>query len=90
MTTATVQTTQVYQVFIRATPEAIWEAITDPEFTQRYFYGMRIEVTPERRRTLRRTTRTIAPKTAASVSGEGWMRVISGLKTLMETGEPLA
>jgi len=30
-----------------------------------------------------------APKTAASVSGPGWTRVLSGLKTLLETGEPL-
>jgi uncharacterized protein YndB with AHSA1/START domain len=30
-----------------------------------------------------------APKTAASVSG-GWMVVLSGLKTLLETGEPMA
>lgn len=30
-----------------------------------------------------------APKTAASVSGPGWMRVLSGLKALLETGEPL-
>ena len=30
-----------------------------------------------------------APKTAASVAG-GWMRVLSGLKTLLETGKPLA
>ena len=31
-----------------------------------------------------------APKTAASVAGPGWMRVLSGLKTLLETGEPLS
>ena len=31
-----------------------------------------------------------APKTAASVSGPGWMHVLSGLKTLLETGQPLA
>jgi hypothetical protein len=30
-----------------------------------------------------------APKTAQSVSGAGWMRVLSGLKTLLETGEPM-
>ena len=148
MTTMTATTTQVYQVFIRATPEAIWDAITKPEFTQHYFYGMRIEVTPERRRTFApneedafgddpileydpprklvhgwrakwnpelaaeeesRVTWEIeprgdgvtlltlvhdrlegAPKTAAGVSGEGWMRVISGLKTFVETGTPLA
>jgi hypothetical protein len=30
-----------------------------------------------------------SPKTAESVSGEGWMMVLSGLKTLLETGKPL-
>ena len=30
-----------------------------------------------------------APKTAAGVEGEGWMHVLSGLKTLLETGESL-
>ena len=39
MTTMTAQATQVYQLFIKATPEAIWDAITKPEFTARYFYG---------------------------------------------------
>jgi uncharacterized protein YndB with AHSA1/START domain len=145
MTTMTAQTTQVYQVFIKATPEQIWEAITTPEFTERYFYGARIENTPERhysvgpdgrvygdsptfefdppRRLVHgwrslydpelgeeepsRVTWEIepqegfckltvthdqlegAPKTAESVSGEGWMMVLSGLKTLLETGRPL-
>ena len=147
MTTMTAQTTQIYQVFIKATPEAIWEAITNPEFTTKYFYGARIEVTPDWRRTYSpdggddwgegavteydpprrlvhewrsrwneelaaeepsRVTWDIepqenglalltvthdrlegAPKTAASVSGAGWMMVLSGLKTLLETGEPL-
>ena len=147
MTTMTAQTTQVYQVFIKATPEAIWEAITKPEFTQKYFYGARIENTAEWHRSLgpdgsiwgdsptfefepprrlvhgwrslydpelaeeepSRVTWEIepqeagysmltvvhdqlegAPKTAESVSGAGWMMVLSGLKTLLETGEPLA
>jgi uncharacterized protein YndB with AHSA1/START domain len=30
-----------------------------------------------------------APKTAAGVSGAGWTGVISALKTLLETGQPL-
>src|SRR5205814_5014912 len=51
-TTTEIQTTQVYQVFIKATPEAIWEAITKPEFTQKYFYGARIENTAERHHSL--------------------------------------
>ncbi|GAA4498232.1 hypothetical protein GCM10023191_043080 [Actinoallomurus oryzae] len=140
-------TTQVYQVFIKATPERIWEAITNPEFTAKYFHGARITMTdgryvahgpngelwgddeviewdPPRRlvhgwRSLydeemakEETSRVTweiepqddgtclltavhdrlegAPKTARSVSGPGWMRVLSGLKTLLETGESLA
>ena len=145
---ATASTYQVYQVFIRATPEAIWEAITDPRFTERYFYGTRMEVTAERRRVFSPEDPTMtgddpvfeydpprrlvhgwrskwnpemaaeepsrvtweieprddgtclltlvhdqlegAPKTAEGVAGPGWMFVLSGLKTLLETGEPLA
>ena len=147
MTTMTAQTTQVYQVFIKAAPEAIWDAITKPEFTQNYFYGARIENTAERhlahgpdgsvwgdsptfefdppRRLVHgwrslydpeladeeesRVTWEIepqeggyckltvthaqlegAPKTAESVFGAGWMMVLSGLKTLLETGQPLS
>jgi uncharacterized protein YndB with AHSA1/START domain len=148
MTTITeIQTTQVYRVFIKATPEAIWEAITNPDFTAKYFYGARIELANGRRishgpdgslwgdeaiieedppRKLvhqwrsqydaelaqeepSRVTWEVepgedgvsllavvhdqlegAPKTAAGVAGVGWMRVLSGLKTLVETGKPLA
>jgi uncharacterized protein YndB with AHSA1/START domain len=46
MTTATkpeVTTTQVYRVYIRATPEAVWEAITTPEWSRRYGYGGTVE-----------------------------------------------
>ena len=143
MTTLTAQTTQVYNVFIRATPEQIWDAITKSEFTQQYFYGARIDVRDDRRfsaigelawddevlesdppRKLVHTWRSLydaelsqeedsrvtwqidpaqgglskltlihdrlegAPKTAAHVAG-GWMWVLSGMKTLLETGEPL-
>jgi uncharacterized protein YndB with AHSA1/START domain len=37
-TTETAVTTQVHRVYINATPEAIWEAITSPEWTARYGY----------------------------------------------------
>ena len=151
MTTMTATATQVYQVFIKATPEAIWDAITKPEFTQRYFHGSRADyelrpggalrsyagdsdtllvdgefVEVDAPRKLVHTWRALydpdlaaeepsrvtweiepqdggfskltvvhdrlegAPKTAESVSGEGWMMVLSGMKTLLETGEPLA
>ena len=38
MTTDTMVTTQVYRVYIKASPQAIWDAITKPEWTQRYGY----------------------------------------------------
>ncbi|WP_405657846.1 SRPBCC family protein [Streptomyces sp. NBC_00079] len=139
-------TTQVYQVFIKAEPEKIWQAITTPDLSARYFYGARIEAGPERyishgpdgstwgdgpvfefdppRRLVHewhsgydpdlaaeQPSRVIweiepqdggyckltvthdkldgAPKTAESVSGPGWMFVLSSLKTLMETGTSL-
>lgn len=158
------KTVQVYRVYIRATPEAIWEAITTPGWTVRYGYaplveyelraggafrahaneGMKafpgipdvisdgevIEADPPRR--LVQTWRmTMSPQLAAEgythltweiesvrggvsrltvthdVSGAplwasvlggeresegaggGWSEILSGLKTLLETGEPL-
>jgi uncharacterized protein YndB with AHSA1/START domain len=36
-------TTQVYAVWIKATPEQIWDAITTPEWSERYGYGGRNE-----------------------------------------------
>jgi uncharacterized protein YndB with AHSA1/START domain len=144
MTTMTAQTTQVYSVFILATPEQIWDAITKSDFTQQYFYGASVDVRDGRRfcsigdtdwdeevieadppRKLvhgwvsaydpdlaaeaeSRVTWEIepqdggvtkltvvhdqlegAPKTAENVAG-GWMYILSGLKTLLETGKPLA
>jgi uncharacterized protein YndB with AHSA1/START domain len=41
--TPTRVTTQVYRVYIKATPQAIWDAITKPEWTERYGYGGRGE-----------------------------------------------
>ena len=50
MTTMTeIQTTQVYQVFILATPEQIWEAITNSDFTRQYFYASEVEFANGRR-----------------------------------------
>ena len=147
-----VETTQVYQLFINASPERVWEAITNPELIARYFYGATLEAPleagvrwrawspdgtslwndadaeifeadPPRRLvhgwkslyepdlaseaesritweiepqeggysklTVVHDRLDASPKTAASVSGAGWMMVLSGLKTLVETGEPI-
>jgi uncharacterized protein YndB with AHSA1/START domain len=160
-TTETNAITQVYEVFIKATPQAIWDAITQPEWTERYGYhatseydlrpggsyrgkasvalqamgmpavvvdGEVIEADPPRKLVhswrflwseeiaaegptrvtfeiapfggdVTRLTVTHvlenAPETAAQLAGEiegaggGWSYVLSDLKTLLETGEPL-
>ena len=139
-------TTQVYCVFIRATADEIWAAITQPEFTSQYFYRVHVGITPESRTstgpggedwgadavdefdpprrlvhgwkstydeeladepasrvtweieprggglclvTLTHDRLEASPKTAADVSGEGWMYVLSSMKTLLETGAAL-
>jgi len=35
----------VYQIFIKAEPGAVWTAITDPDFTRRYFHRTAFETT---------------------------------------------
>lgn len=38
---------QLYEVYINASPEKVWQAITRPEFTSRYFYGSQVDSTFE-------------------------------------------
>jgi uncharacterized protein YndB with AHSA1/START domain len=40
--TATDRPSFVYVTYIRATPEAVWQALTDPDFTERYWGGTRV------------------------------------------------
>lgn len=43
MTATQTTATQIYRVYIRATPQAVWDAITQTEWTERYGYGGRTE-----------------------------------------------
>jgi uncharacterized protein YndB with AHSA1/START domain len=142
--------TQIYRIFIRATPEQVWAGITDPAFIAQYFHGSRVtnehraggqwlstspdgqdvwndgevlECDPPKRLvhtwtsmynpetakeppsrvtweiepqdngtcllTLTHDRLERSPLTAVGVSGSGWMHVVSGLKTLLETGQPM-
>ncbi|MGH3509540.1 MAG: SRPBCC family protein [Nocardioidaceae bacterium] len=38
-TEADTRTTQIYRVYIKTTPQAIWDALTKPEWTDRYGFG---------------------------------------------------
>ena len=42
-THAPATTTHVLRVYIKATPEAIWDAITKPEWTARYGYAAKVD-----------------------------------------------
>jgi uncharacterized protein YndB with AHSA1/START domain len=37
------KSTFVYVAYIRTTPEKLWSALTDPEFTRQYWFGMHCE-----------------------------------------------
>ena len=43
MTMTQTKTTQVYEVYIKASAQKVWDAITDPEWTQKYAYKGRQE-----------------------------------------------
>lgn len=36
----------IYVSYIASTPEKIWQALTSPEFTEKYFFGRTIELEP--------------------------------------------
>lgn len=140
----------VYQIYIKADPGRVWQAITDPDFTVRYFYRTAIEsslepgsgyryvlpdgepastgnvevVEPGRRLVLtwqplydaelaaeppgrvewllspanddatvtrvrvRHYDLGLSPRTSANVA-DGWVAILDGMKTLLETGEAL-
>jgi uncharacterized protein YndB with AHSA1/START domain len=46
-TAATAATTQVYQLYIRADQERVWDAITNPAVVSKFFHGAQVESTYE-------------------------------------------
>ena len=69
-----------------------WRALYDPETASEPFSRVTWEIEPQEggvtKLTVVHDQLEAAPKTAESVAG-GWSYVLSGLKTLLETGEPL-
>jgi len=45
--TEPVTATQVYQLYIKATQEKVWDAITNPEMVAKFFHGAQVESTYE-------------------------------------------
>ncbi len=137
----------VFQVYIRTTPERLWQALTDGEVTKQYFFGSTVESSwkvgePFRNVNAdgtvmlegtileidkpRRLVTTFVPKYEGSDGSDpgwkltweitplgdacqlslihdglvkasaeergtfvGWSKILSSLKTLLETGQPL-
>jgi len=46
-TTEAATATQVYQLYIKASQEQVWDAITNPEIVAKFFHGARVESTYE-------------------------------------------
>lgn len=71
-----------------------WKSLYDPELAAEETSRVSWDIVPEQdgvcRLTLTHDRLEAAPKTAQSVSGPGWMYVLSGLKTLVETGTSMA
>jgi len=47
VTTTAAPAIQTYHLFIRATPEQIWDAVTQPEHSAAYLFGALVETTGE-------------------------------------------
>jgi uncharacterized protein YndB with AHSA1/START domain/DNA-binding transcriptional ArsR family regulator len=145
MTTSSAPPKHVYEIYIQAPPERVWQAITDPDLSRQYYYrtgvysdwkagspfrysagegepdsivGEIVEIDPPRRLVHSfsfpsapddapsRVTWTLEPRGSATLltlvhdefDGEtstyrsvehGWVPILSGLKTLLETGKPI-
>ena len=69
-TDTAITTTQVYRVYIKATADAIWTAITDPEWTNRYGYTRLHALRPEARAA--RSSSPRAPEFKAEAEAAGY------------------
>lgn len=64
-TTDSAEPDHIYQAIINVSPSAVWNAITDGDVTERYFYGTRVECTWEQGAEIRYTHRD------GQIAGEG-------------------
>ena len=75
----------VYATFIRTTPEKLWEALTSGDFSEKYWFGFRIEV--EQRAGGR--VRILPPKEFEQVGDHaGQVLVCEPLRKLVYTWNP--
>jgi uncharacterized protein YndB with AHSA1/START domain len=56
----------IYVTYIASTPAKVWQALTDPAFTRKYFFGFAVEVEPK----IGGAFRLLAPDGRVHVRGE--------------------
>src|SRR4051794_33415767 len=37
------ETSRTYEVYVAATPDSVWHAFTDPDKTEKYYFGTRVQ-----------------------------------------------
>ena len=72
-----------YEIYIRATPEQVWEALLDPEFTRQYFHGTAFDRPPVQGEPFRTSL------TDGSPAVDGIVEVLEPPRTLVHTWHTL-
>ena len=72
-----------YEIYIRATPEQVWEALLDPAFTRQYFHGTAFDRPPVQGEPFR----TSLPDGSPAV--DGTVEVLDAPRTLVHTWHTL-
>ncbi|MCY1063635.1 SRPBCC domain-containing protein [Nannocystis sp. RBIL2] len=100
-TTTTDKPSFVYVTYITTTAEKLWEALTQGDFTEKYWGGRRVESTwqpgapivyryDEGRKTdITGEVLRCEPTTVLAGVSRGWPGILSNLKTVLETGKPM-
>ncbi len=73
----------VYATFIRTTPEKLWEALTNGDFSEKYWFGFRIEVELKAGGSVR-----LLPPKGMEQHGDGKVLVCEPCRTLVYTWNP--
>lgn len=90
-------TTKVYRIFIKATPQAIRDKITKPEWTEKWSYGLHDEYdlrpggqyrgqATESMKQFGVSGAMVDGDKQGPGTGAGWLWVLSDLKTTLENG----
>jgi hypothetical protein len=79
----------VYVTYIASTPDRVWQALTDAQYIAQYFFG-REPAGEAVKLTVTESYSWDVPDALLSGGRSGWPAILSGLKSVLETGKPVA